>query len=244
MRKTLAALALIAATPALAESHMTDAEREAFRAEVRAYLLENPEVLTEAIGVLQQREAEAMAQAESQMLETNRVALVDDGYSFVDGNPEGDVTIVEFMDYRCGYCKRAFPEVADLLAADGNIRLVVKEYPILGDPSVLASRYAIATKRIAGDEAYKLVHDTLMGLQGNTIDMATLERVSDTLDLDMEAIAAEMDSDAVTEMLAKNAELGMALQVNGTPTFVIGDRVVRGYVPQADLARLVEDERG
>ena len=238
---TVAALAL--ATPALAESHLTDAEREAFRAEVRAYLLDNPEVLTEAIGVLQQREAEAQAMAEVQMLSQYRDALVNDGHSFVDGNPDGDITIVEFMDYRCGYCKRAFPEVASLLEEDGNIRLVVKEYPILGDASVLASRFAIATKQVAGDDAYADVHDTLMELQGN-IDMDTLTRLSDQLGLDTAAITAEMDSDAVSEILAMNAELGMALQVNGTPTFVIGDRVVRGYVPQSDLARMVEDERG
>ena len=238
---TVAALAL--ATPALAESHLTDAEREAFRAEVRAYLLDNPEVLTEAIGVLQQREAEAQAMAEVQMLSQYRDALVNDGHSFVDGNPEGDITIVEFMDYRCGYCKRAFPEVASLLEEDGNIRLVVKQYPILGDASVLASRFAIATKQVAGDDAYADVHDTLMELQGN-IDMDTLTRLSDQLGLDTAAITAEMDSDAVSEILAMNAELGMALQVNGTPTFVIGDRVVRGYVPQSDLARMVEDERG
>ena len=243
MRLIATVAALAVATPALAESHLTDAEREAFRAEVRAYLLDNPEVLTEAIGVLQQREAEAQAMAEVQMLSQYRDALVNDGHSFVDGNPDGDITIVEFMDYRCGYCKRAFPEVASLLEEDGNIRLVVKEYPILGDASVLASRFAIATKQVAGDDAYADVHDTLMELQGN-IDMDTLTRLSDQLGLDTAAITAEMDSDAVSEILAMNAELGMALQVNGTPTFVIGDRVVRGYVPQSDLARMVEDERG
>ena len=243
MRQTIAAFALIAATPVLAESHMTAAERDMFRAEVRAYLLENPEVLTEAIGVLQQRESQAQAMAEQQMLSQFRDALENDGHSYVDGNPDGDVTIVEFMDYRCGYCKRAFPEVAALLEQDGNIRLVVKEYPILGEPSVLASRFAIATKRVAGDEAYAQVHDTLMELQGN-IDMDTLTRLATSLGLDADAITAEMDSDAVTDVLSQNADLGMALQVNGTPTFVIGDRVVRGYVPQSDLAQLVEDERG
>ncbi|MBT8411781.1 MAG: thioredoxin domain-containing protein, partial [Octadecabacter sp.] len=125
----LAAAALsvsLSATSAMAldMDALTDGERDAFRAEVRAYLLENPEVLMEAIGVLEQRQAEAETMRDVQLAQVNADALFNDGYSYVGGNPDGDIMMVEFMDYRCGFCRRAHPEVAELLAQDGNIRIV------------------------------------------------------------------------------------------------------------------------
>ena len=137
-------LALIAclATPAFGFdiASMSIAEREAFRAEVRAYLLDNPEVLTEAIDVLQGRQAEAAAQGDLALVKANAADLFEDGYSYVGGNPDGDLNVVEFLDYRCGYCKKAHAEVEALVETDGNIRYVVKEFPILGDQSVLSLR--------------------------------------------------------------------------------------------------------
>ena len=158
---------VLAATLALPASAMdltelTDAERAQFRAEVRSYLMDNPEVIMEAVELLQNREADAQAQADVSMVSDNADVIFDDGYSWVGGNPEGDITLVEFLDYRCGYCKRAHGEVAKLLETDGNIRLIVKELPILGDDSVLASRFAIATKQVAGGDAYRAMNDALM----------------------------------------------------------------------------------
>ena len=126
-------LALTSPASAVELDSLTDAERAAFRAEVRAYLLENPEVLQEAIGVLQQREQQAQTVSDTQLIVEYSEELFNDRHSFVGGNPAGDITIVEFLDYRCGYCKRAFPEIEALIAADANIRFVVKEYPILGE---------------------------------------------------------------------------------------------------------------
>ena len=237
------ALMLAIAGPLHAQEAMTDAERADFRAEVRAYLLENPEVLMEAMGVLEQRQQIAQAAADAQMLADSMDALVNDPTSFVGGNPDGDITIVEFMDYRCGYCKRAYPEVASLLTQDGNIRHIIKEFPILGDQSVLAAQFAVATRLVAGDAAYEAVHNTLMEYRGD-ISIASLERIATTLDLDATAIRAEMNSDAVTQILQDNRTLGAQLQINGTPTFVVQDEMVRGYVPLDEMARIVADARG
>ena len=141
---TLAAgLALPAAAMDL--KALTDEERALFRAEVRAYLMDNPQVIMEAVELLQAREAEQQAQADLNLVADNADALFNDGYSWVGGNPEGDITLVEFLDYRCGYCKRAHGEVAKLLESDGNIRLIVNELPILGEQAVIASRFAVAT---------------------------------------------------------------------------------------------------
>jgi len=165
MRLALA-LSLALATTANAQN-MTDAERADFRAEVRAYLLENPEVIMEAVSILQAREQEAAANADAQLAVTYADELFNDPNSYVGGNPDGDITIVEFVDYRCGYCKKAFPEVSALVAGDGNIRYIVKEFPILGEASMMASQFAIAVKLVAGDDAYHDVHNTLMEFDGN-----------------------------------------------------------------------------
>ncbi|RKT34366.1 protein-disulfide isomerase [Roseovarius halotolerans] len=222
---------------------MSAAERDAFRAEIRTYLLENPEVIMEAVAVLEKRQAEEQARGDSDLVKANAGALFDDGHSWVGGNPEGDITLVEFMDYRCGYCKRAFPEVESLLETDGNIRLIVKEFPILGEQSVLASRFAIATLNVAGDEGYKQVHDALMTFRGDITEPA-LARLAEGFGLDADAIAAEMGSEAVTEVINKNRALGQRLNITGTPSFVMEDQMLRGYVPLDAMQQIVADIRG
>ena len=149
--------------------------------------------------------------------------LINDGYSWVGGNPDGDITLVEFMDYRCGYCRRAVPEVATLLETDGNIRLVIKEFPILGDGSVQSSRFAIATKHVAGDDAYKQVHDALLAFSGEPTEVS-LRRISDGLGLDSDAIIAAMDSDQVTDEISRTRALAQKMQISGTPVFRSGHR--------------------
>ena len=239
-------LALCLASPAAAQgldlTDMSEAERAAFRAEVRAYLMENPEVLMEAIGVLEQREAAARAEADAAKIEALSDRIYDTERSWVGGNPEGDVTLVEFIDYKCGYCRRAFPEVQELVASDGDIRLIVKEFPILGEQSVLASRFAIATLQVEGEDAYKQVHDRLITMRGDMNELA-LELVAEELGLDVEAIVARMDDEAVTEVIRANHALAQELSITGTPTYVLGDRMVRGYVPLDGMRAMVAEER-
>ena len=152
------------------------------------------------------------------------------------------MTIVEFSDYRCGYCRRAFPEVEELIESDGNIRFVLKEFPILGDESVAASRFAIAAKQVAGDAAYKAVHDALMSYTG-AMNEAGFTRLADALGLDANAIVAAMDSDAVTEVIAANHALAQRLRINGTPGFVIGDEILRGATDLQTMQTLIARAR-
>ena len=239
-KKTALALALLLGTQATAVEldAMTDAERAAFRAEIRSYLLENPEVLMEAIGVLEQREQAAKANNDVAMAQNNAALLFDDGHSFVGGNPDGDITIVEFMDYRCGYCKKAHPDVASLITADGNIRYIIKEFPILGDASELASRFAIAVKIVGGEAAYKEAHDTLMEFRGEMTN-ESLGRLATSLGLSAADITVTMNSAEVNQIINDNRLLGQAMQITGTPTFVVQDQMLRGYVPQAQMAQIV-----
>ena len=238
-------LALGLALPASAMDlkALSDEERALFRAEVRAYLMENPEVIMQAVEQLQNREAEAQAQADLSLVSANAAAIFDDGFSYVGGNPDGDITLVEFQDYRCGYCKRAHGEVAKLLETDGNIRLIIKELPILGDQSVLASRFAIAVKQVAGAESYKAVNDALMTFKGD-VTLVSLRRISDTFGLDGDAIEARMNSDDVTMEIAQTRALAQALQISGTPTFVMHDELLRGYLPYDQMLAIVGEKRG
>lgn len=222
---------------------MTEAERDIFRAEIRDYLLENPEVLMEAIAVLEDKRAAEAAAQEGVLLEEYRSAIFEDGYSWVGGNPDGDVTVVEFLDYRCGFCKRAHPEVQSLLSGDGNIRFVVKEFPILGAESELASRYAIATKLTEGDDTYSSVHDALMEW-GGPVNEGALGRIAREAGVtDHDAVLAEMNSDAVSQIIASNRALGQALNIQGTPSFIMGDTFVRGYVDLEQMRSIVESIR-
>lgn len=249
---TTAALGLAAltafGTPASAQSagfdlqSMTPEQREAFGEAVRSYLMENPQVIMEAVAVLEQRESQQQAEADVALVQSNAEALFDDGFSWVGGNPDGDVTIVEFIDYRCGYCRRAHPEVEELIASDGNIRIIVKEFPILGEASLVSSRFAVATHLVAGDDAYKSVHDALVGLEGNPSE-AALRRIAQTFGYDADAILAKMDDDEVTRRIAETRALAQRMQINGTPSFVMGNEMIRGYVPLDGMRQIIAQVR-
>ncbi|MGB5069132.1 MAG: DsbA family protein [Albidovulum sp.] len=240
-------LALITclATPAFGFdiSSMSETERDAFRTEVRAYLLENPEVLAEAIDVLQNRQAEAEAEGDLALVKANADDLFQDGYSFVGGNPDGDLTVVEFIDYRCGYCKKAHSEVEALIKTDGNIRYVVKEFPILGDQSLLASRFAIAALQTVGPEAYAKINAGFYESFRGDVSPETLTAFAASLGLDGAAIIAAMNSPDVTKVIEQNHLLAQRMKISGTPTFVFGDQMLRGYAPLEHLKQLAAAAR-
>lgn len=213
-----------------------------FGAQVRAYLLQNPEVIFEAVAEFERRNAQSQADTDVALVQANADALFNDPMSWVGGNPEGDVTLVEFLDYKCGFCKRAMPEVDALLEADGNVRVIVKELPILGPESDLAARFAISVLDLAGPEAYDAVHVELMGYDG-AITPEYLEEVAGDLDLALDEIVAHMDSDTVTGVIDNNRALAQRLQISGTPTFVMGETMIRGFVPADALIEAAAAER-
>lgn len=238
----LTALALATPAQAFDLTDMTDAERAAFGAEVRAYLLDNPEVLMEAFAVLEQRQANTQAENDLTLVKVNAEALFQDPSSWVGGNPDGDLTLVEFVDYRCSYCRKANEDVTRLIETDGNIRFIVKEFPILGEESVLSSQFAIATLQVAGDAAYEQVHDALITFRGN-ITSATLRRLADSFELDADAILARMDAPEVAKIITENRALAQRMQITGTPTFVIDDQMLRGYVPLEGMRQIAAEAR-
>lgn len=229
-----------AALPAAAfdPATMTEAEKAAFGQAVRDYLMANPEVLIESINVLEQRQAQDEVKADRALVAQYQSELTQDGHSWVGGNPEGDLTVVEFIDYRCGVCRSVYGEVEDLVKSDGNIRIVFKEFPILGEQSDMAAHFAVAVKQVGGDEAYKAAHDRLMTMRGNVTPEA-LAALAGELKLDADAVMARMKSDEVAAVLRQNHDLGEKMKLAGTPVFVIGDELLRG-VPRSGLQPVVE----
>lgn len=246
MKLLVLALAAFTALPAAAFdiTNMSDAERAAFRDEIRGYLLEHPEILVEVSNTLQAKQEAAQADADKTMVSSNADAIYKDDDSFVGGNPNGSMTLVEFIDYRCGYCKKAHAEVADLVKSDGDIRYVVKEFPILGDQSVLASRFAISVLHNAGPDAYLAVNKGFYETFRGEVTEDTLASFATALGLDAGKIMAGMNGDDVAQIINQNHLLAAKLQISGTPTFVLGDTMVRGYLPLEQMKAIVADERG
>lgn len=242
MKRLIAAL-LLSATPAMAFDiqAMSDADKAAFGTAVRDYLMAHPEVLVESINVLEQRRAASEAQSDQALVQSNREAIFADGHSWVGGNPDGDVTVVEFIDYRCGYCRKFNDQVHDLVERDGDIRLVLKEFPILGPDSETAARFAVAARQIGGDPAYRGAHDALMALRGPPSPGA-LSRIADDLGLDAETVLEAMQGEAVSAVLRENRALAERMAIMGTPTFVIGNTLLRG-MPADGLAPAVAAAR-
>ena len=223
-------------------AEMDESQKAEFGEAVRAYLLENPEVIMEAVAVLEARQQQAEAVNDQELARQYAQELFNDGYSHIGGNPEGTINIVEFSDYKCGFCKRAYPEILQLIENNPDIRFVVKEYPILGAESVLASRAAVAVLINDGDEIYELFHDALM-LENGPLTEISLPLIAQSVGADSAKMVEMMNSALVTQIIQSNRALGQQMQISGTPTFVIADTMLRGYLPFAQLQMIVDEAR-
>ena len=235
----LAVANLLVAAAALASdlTNLTDRERAALGNEIRQYILDNPELVFEAIMLLQ-----GEAPDNRMLVESYRDELFADENSWQGGNPDGDITVVEFLDYRCGYCRMSHDIVDELVGSDGNIRLVLKEFPILGIESEVASRAAISVLRLAGNSAYKAVHDKLMSYAG-PFDASLIAEVAEMSGLEPAAVEAEMASEQVGAIIFANRRLANELGISGTPAFVIGGELMVGFMKFEQMAATVEEER-
>lgn len=215
-------------------------QKDEIRRIIRDYLVKNPEVLVEAMQALRAKQRRLADERAREAIAKHRAALVEDKDSVIGGNPEGNITVVEFFDYRCPYCKRAKRELDSVLKADGNIRVVFKEYPILGEMSVLASRAAIAARK-QGDKLYVKFHDELMEMREMNPD--TIMAAAKKVGLDIEKLQKDMADPKILMIINRNRELAEQLGIRGTPAFVIGNQLVRGMEPAASLAARVARAR-
>jgi protein-disulfide isomerase len=213
--------------------------REAIEQVIREYLLSHPEVILESLRQAEQRQREAARAQARAVVAARRQDLLQSPDSAVGGNPTGDVTVVEFFDYRCPHCRRMVPVLKRLLAEDGAVRLVYKEMPILGEESVLAARAAVAAR---GQGKYAEAHELLMAEAG-PITRATLATILARIGLDAGRLQADMDAPATEALLARELALAQALGIEGTPAFVVGSELVVGAVDFDVLRELVQKAR-
>jgi protein-disulfide isomerase len=209
---------------------ISDSQRGEIETIIRQYLLKNPEVLQEAIAELEKKQAAAEAEKHESAVKDNATALFQSKRQVTVGNPQGDVTFVEFFDYNCGYCKRAMSDMFDMMKADPKLKVVLKEFPVLGPGSVEAARVAVAARmQDATGKKYLDFHQRLLGGRGQA-DKARALAAAKEAGFDMPRLERDLTSDEVKATLEENFKLAEKLGLNGTPSYVIGNSVVVGAV--------------
>ena len=231
----------MAPVPAWSAKHAVFDESETKNIEriIRDYLMKNPEVILEAVQVLEVRQRQTEQKRLQDTIASSYDEIARDPGSPVAGNPDGDVAVVEFFDYQCTYCKATAPRLARLLADDEEIRFVYKEWPILGPASVFAAKAALAVRN---QGKYKEFHDKLMSVKGKLNECKVLD-TADRLGLDMEQLKRDMEASEVQAIIRRNKALAARLGITGTPAFVIGDQLIRGAASLAQLRATVKQAR-
>jgi protein-disulfide isomerase len=224
------ALALALPTAALAQS-FTPEQRGEIEKIVREYLLNNPQILQEVMAELEKRQALVDAERHRAAIKEHAELLFDSPRQVTIGNPQGDVAFVEFFDYNCGYCKRALTDMLDLMKTDSKLKVVLKEFPVLGEGSTQAAQVAVAVRMQdkTGGKKYLEFHQKLLNSRG-TVDRARALAVAKEVGLDMSRLDKDMASDEVKTTLAESFKMAEAMGLNGTPSYVIGNEVVIGAI--------------
>jgi protein-disulfide isomerase len=227
------ALLALASSPACAESFSASQKAE-IETIIKDYLLKKPEILREAIGVLDAREAAAVTKEREKVVADKGNGLFDPAAQAVVGNPSSKVTLVEFFDYNCGYCKRALGDLVRLVKENPDLRIVLRDFPILSADSVEAAKVANAFLRQNKGGKFWEFHQKLLGTRGHAGKTEALS-IAKEFGADMDRLEKDAADPAVAAGIEESEKLAKALQINGTPTFVIGDEVVVGAVGYGDL---------
>jgi len=214
-------------------------QRQAIEAIIRDFLQKNPEALLDALQAAEDKmKGEAHDKAAAALTARHR-EVFDDPDTPVAGNPQGNASLVEFFDYRCPYCKQVEPALEALLTSDRQLRLVYKEFPVLGPESVVAARAALAARK---QDKYDAMHRALMALKGQ-IDEAAVFRVAGSVGLDVDRLKRDMLAPDIDRVIKANTNLASALDIRGTPGFVVGKEIVPGAISLDALKDLINTAR-
>jgi protein-disulfide isomerase len=235
-------LALPAAAPAHAQAFSSD-QRQEIEGIIKDYLLKHPEVMQDVMAELEKRQQTADAEKHRAAVTENEAAIFSSPHQVVLGNPQGNVTMVEFFDYNCGYCKHAMSDMFTLLKTDPNLKFVLKEFPVLGEGSVEAAHVAVAARmQDATGKKYIEFHQKLLGGRGPA-DKARALAVAKDVGFDMARIETDLASDEVKKTIDENLKLADLIGVNGTPSYVVGGDVIVGAVGLDTLKEKIASER-
>lgn len=216
----------------------TAEQKKALDTAFREFLMANPKVIMDSVEQFRQNQESAEMQAFTQKIKERHEEIYNDPASPVAGNPKGEVTLVEFFDYNCGYCKHAFKDVQTLIGEDKNLRVVFKEIPILSESSHTAARYALASHK---QGKYWEFHTALMNSTGQ-INESKLESVAKDVGLDLKKLKEDAADPAIRAAIEKNLALAHDIGISGTPGFVLGDEALRGHYGLDTLRRFIKDQ--
>lgn len=246
MLRPIAAMAVVLLAWSGGESRaqsFSPAQRAEIEAIIKNFLLKNPEVLADVMAELEKRQASAEAEKAKGAIKQNEQALFNSKYQVVLGNPKGDVTMVEFFDYNCGFCKRAFADMMDLMKSDPKLRVVLKEFPVLGQGSVEAAQVAVAVfMQDRSGKKYLEFHQKLLTGRGQA-DRTRALAVAKEVGLDMARLEKDMANPEVKATLEESYRLAQSVGINGTPSYVIGDDLIIGAVGLATLREKINTAR-
>lgn len=241
----LAVLAVLAATPARAadSAALSEAQKESVQKVIREYLTnEHPEIVIDALKELKKRDEAAADVKMKATIASKKKELFEDPATPTAGNPKGDVTIVEFFDYQCGYCKMVAESVENILKEDKNIRFVYKEFPVLGPMSQQAAKAALASlKQDKGK--YVAFHNALMKKQGHFTKDEDILEVAKAVGLNPDRLKKDMQDDSVNKHVQESLSLGSEIGVRGTPMFIVGDQAYPGAMDESQLKEAVKKAR-
>src|SRR5690349_4174218 len=241
-RPLLAALLILAALlplRAATAADFTPDQRKAIEGIIHDYLTKNPEVMLDALEAAKEKLSQDAHDKAGAALTARRHDILEDPTTPVGGNPNGDVSLVEFFDYRCPYCKQVEPSLEALLGEDRQLRLVYKEFPVLGPESVTASKAALAARKQGKYDAF---HRAMMTLKGQINDTAVY-KTAESVGLDVDRLKRDMAAPEIARALKANTELADALDIRGTPGFIVGNEIVPGAIDLASLKQLIATAR-
>ena len=231
--------ALMAAPSARAQDDLNPKQQDAVKKLIHDYIMENPSIIADAIEALRQKEDMAAEAAAKKVLTERKDEVFNDPDAPVLGNAKGDVTLVEFFDYRCPYCKAMDEQIAELIKSDGKTKLVMKEFPVLGPESVTAARAALAARE---QKKYEEFHHALMRVKEPLSDKILFKTAAE-VGINVEKLKKDMDDQKVDTAIKNNLKLAHDLNLDATPTFIIGDQMVPGAIPASGLKQLIDQTR-
>jgi protein-disulfide isomerase len=235
----LAAVVAVLIPPASLAADFTADQRKAIESIIHDYLTKNPDVLLDALQAAEDKMKGDAKDKAAQALTTRRREIFEDPDTPIAGNPNGDVSLVEFFDYRCPYCKQVEPSLEALLGEDRQLRLVYKEFPVLGPESVTASKAALAARKQGKYDAF---HRAMMTLKGQ-INETAVYKTAESVGVDVDRLKRDMAAPEIARALKANTELADALDIRGTPGFIVGNEIVPGAIDLASLKQLIATAR-
>jgi protein-disulfide isomerase len=232
--RILIAICLVLTTmvPSLARADLDATDRATLNSIIEDFIRNNPEIVRDTLIALAARE-------EAERKQTGLVKVRDDQGDPVMGNANGTITLYEFSDYNCGYCKRVFEPIQQLVRDNPDVRLVIKEFPILSQSSLVAAKAAIAAEIQGKFDDY---HIAMMTYRGQITD-AVVMRMAAEAGVDIEQLKSDMESPKTMAIIQRTREAAAALEINGTPGLVVGDTVVPGAIGLDELVKLIAEER-